>query len=332
MPMAPLNSLQQHFFALAFLAAFSLIHLGCAQESDAPPTMSAIQEIAALEAAEREKSKMPPSHKAKLLEPIGEIPNKENADTPKADLPADVPPSGTYEVEFDTDVGKFIVTVKREWAPRGAHRFYRLVQDGYYDGAGFFRVIKGFMVQWGLAADPAATAKWDVNIQDDPVVQSNQRGYITFAKTGAPNSRSTQVFINYGDNARLDSQGFAPFGIVRSGMENVEKISDAHGEQPSQGDIRQYGNSYLKSRFEEITYIKTAKLLIDDLGPPPGDMPEPGEEDEFEAKKAAEAAAAERKDAADESPSADTPEEGKPGEKEAGTKDAEAGEQPAAKD
>lgn len=237
---------------------------GCSQDSETPPTMTAIEEIAAIEAAEREKEKLPDSYKADKLNPVDmEALNRKKEAAAK--LPPDIPATGTYEVEFDTDVGKFVVTVNREWAPRGADRFYKLVKDSFYDKAGFFRVVPDFMVQWGLAADPADTKKWDVNIQDDPVLKSNQRGYITFAKTGMPNSRSTQVFINYKDNSFLDGQGFSPFGRVRSGMDVVDKISAAHGESPDQGQLREYGNEYLSNKFTQITYIRSAKFLLDDL-------------------------------------------------------------------
>ncbi|MEZ6126354.1 MAG: peptidylprolyl isomerase [Planctomycetaceae bacterium] len=182
-----------------------------------------------------------------------------------ASAPVDVPSAGEFVVDFETTVGNFTVKVNREWAPRGAHRFYELVKDGFYNNCGFFRVVPGFMVQWGIAADPAATAKWDVNILDDPVLKSNTRGFMTFAKTGAPDSRSSQVFINFGNNAFLDSQGFAPFGEVTSGMEVVDKISSAHGEEPDQGAITAQGNTYLKANFPQLDYIKSAKLKVDDL-------------------------------------------------------------------
>ena len=183
----------------------------------------------------------------------------------------DVPAEGTFVVEFDLDAGTFEIEVHREWAPIGADRFYRMVKDKYFDGAGFFRVVPGFMVQFGLAADPAMTRKWSGNLQDDPVKQSNTKGYVTFAKTGAPNSRSSQIFINYGNNQRLDPQGFAPFGKVISGMDVVEEISSAHGEQPDQNALRARGNAYLKEVFPRLDYISTARIVKDDLASDSGE-------------------------------------------------------------
>lgn len=181
----------------------------------------------------------------------------------KAKEPGDILLEGVYTVEFETTAGPFTIEVHRDWAPIGAERFYQLVDDGFYNEAGFFRVVKGFMVQFGMAADPRMTYKWDRNIQDDPVTQSNKRGYVTFAKTAEPNSRSTQVFINFGDNSRLDGQQFAPFGIVTKGMANVNGISSAHGEDPDQSQLKMRGNVYLKSKFPKLDYIKSATIVKD---------------------------------------------------------------------
>ena len=139
----------------------------------------------------------------------------------------------TFRANFDTSVGPFVMEVTRAWAPNGADRFYNLVKYGYFDGARFFRVIPNFMVQFGIHGDPKLNAVWsEANIPDDPVTQSNKRGFVTFAKRARPNSRSTQLFINFKDNAGLDGQGFAPFGQVVSGMEVVDKINAEHGETP----------------------------------------------------------------------------------------------------
>jgi peptidyl-prolyl cis-trans isomerase A (cyclophilin A) len=172
----------------------------------------------------------------------------------------------TFTVNFDTSVGTFIVEVQREWAPRGADRFYNLVKNGFYDGARFFRVISGFMAQFGINGDPAISAVWRAaTIPDDPVKQSNGRGYITFATAG-PNSRTTQVFINFGDNARLDQSGFAPFGRVTSGMNVVDKINSEYGEGspngrgPEQGRVQAEGNAYLIKNFPKLDYIKKATI------------------------------------------------------------------------
>jgi len=166
----------------------------------------------------------------------------------------------TYRVTLDTSRGSVVIEVTRADAPIGADRFYNLVKAKYFDGVRFFRVIPGFMAQFGLAADPAVSKTWNVPIQDDPVKASNVRGALTFAATGAPNSRSTQLFINFGNNSRLDSMRFAPFGKVVSGMEFVDQIYSGYGEQPDQGRITAEGNAYLQKEFPRLDYIKTARI------------------------------------------------------------------------
>jgi peptidyl-prolyl cis-trans isomerase A (cyclophilin A) len=172
----------------------------------------------------------------------------------------------TYKVRFDTSKGGFVVEVHRDWAPNGADRFYNLAKNGFYDNARFFRVISGFMVQFGINGDPQVSAKWrQANIQDDPVRESNHAGYITFATAG-PNTRTTQVFINYADNRALDGQGFAPFGQVTSGMSVVKALYSGYGEGapqgngPAQGRIQSEGNKYLISAFPKLDYIKKATV------------------------------------------------------------------------
>ena len=166
----------------------------------------------------------------------------------------------TYNVNFATTAGTFVVQVTRAWAPKGADRFYNLVKHGYFNDSRFFRVIPGFMVQFGINGDPKIQEPWrEAVITDDPVTQSNKRGFITFATRG-PNSRTTQVFINYGDNGRLDAQGFAPFGQVTSGMEIVEKINAEYGERPDQGRIQFEGNAYLAKEFPRLTVMKSVTL------------------------------------------------------------------------
>ena len=165
-----------------------------------------------------------------------------------------------YRVNMDTSRGPVVIEVTREDAPVGADRFYNLVKAKYFDGARFFRVIPGFMAQFGLASDPAVTKAWDMPIQDDPVIASNVRGALTFAATSAPNSRSTQLFINFGDNSRLDASRFAPFGMVVSGMENVDQIYSGDRENPDQGRIEAEGNAYLEKEFPHLDYIKTARI------------------------------------------------------------------------
>jgi|SRR6185312_1322180 len=167
----------------------------------------------------------------------------------------------TFKVKFDTTKGSFTVEVTRSLAPNGADRFYNLVKAGYFKDIGFFRVVPGFMVQFGIDGDPKISAAWrEANIQDDPVKGSNTRGTITFATAG-PNTRTTQLFINYGNNTFLDGQGFAPFGKVTEGMDVVDKINSEYRENPNQGAIQMQGNEYLKKSFPNLDYIKSATLL-----------------------------------------------------------------------
>jgi peptidyl-prolyl cis-trans isomerase A (cyclophilin A) len=172
-----------------------------------------------------------------------------------------------FNVRFATDKGDFVIAVTRDWAPNGADRFYNLAKIGYFDDAAFFRNIEGFMVQFGINGDPAVNDKWHrSNIKDDAVKESNKRGYVTFAQSSNRNSRSTQVFINFGDNGRLDGQRFAPFGRVVEGMDIVESLYNGYGEGapngrgPDQGRIQQEGNAYLKRSFPKLDYIKSATI------------------------------------------------------------------------
>jgi peptidyl-prolyl cis-trans isomerase A (cyclophilin A) len=176
------------------------------------------------------------------------------------------PAPATYKAKFDTSKGPFVIEVHRDWAPNGADRFYNLVKNGFFDNARFFRVISGFMVQFGISGDPKISAHWhDANIPDDPVRQSNTRGMITFATAG-PNTRTTQVFINFADNRALDRQGFAPFGQVVSGMSVVDSLFADYGEGapsghgPEQGRVQREGNAYLTKDFAQLDYIKKATI------------------------------------------------------------------------
>jgi peptidyl-prolyl cis-trans isomerase A (cyclophilin A) len=177
-------------------------------------------------------------------------------------LKAVAPP--VYKAAFDTSAGSFVIEVHRDWAPKGADRFYNLVKNGFFDNCRFFRVVKGFMVQFGINGDPAIQKHWaDANIPDDPVTQKNLRGYVTFAKTSAPNSRSTQVFINFTDrNTFLDSQGFAPFGQVTSGMDIVDKLYSEYGDTPSnqQPRIQAEGNKFLNTAYPKLDYVTKARI------------------------------------------------------------------------
>ena len=181
------------------------------------------------------------------------------------------PAPDTYKVKFETNEGNFIIQVHRDWSPNGADRLYHLVNYKFYDGVAFFRVIKGFMAQFGYHGDPEVSNIWSSKtFPDDPVKQSNLRGYITFAKSGMPNSRSTNLYINYIDNTNLDGMGFAPIGKVIEGMEVVDDLYGGYGEGaprgrgPDQGEIKNGGNTYLKKYFPELDYIKKARVISTD--------------------------------------------------------------------
>jgi peptidyl-prolyl cis-trans isomerase A (cyclophilin A) len=172
----------------------------------------------------------------------------------------------TYKARFDTSKGVFVIDVNREWAPVGADRFYNLVKNGFYDENRFFRVISGFMVQFGINGNPQVSTPWrNAQIKDDPVKQGNKRGFITFATSG-PNSRTTQVFINFGDNARLDGMGFAAFGQVSTGMNVVDQLYADYGEGapsgrgPNQGRMQSEGNAYLTKDFPNLDFVRKATI------------------------------------------------------------------------
>lgn len=167
-----------------------------------------------------------------------------------------------FNAKFETSAGVFVIEVHRDWSPYGADRFYNLVKSGFYNNARFYRVIPNFMAQFGFHADPAAGKRWLTStIPDDTVKQGNTRGFVTFAKTGYPNSRTTQVFINYKDNSFLNRDGFSPFGKVVSGMDIVDKLYGVYGEKSNQQDrIKAEGNAYLTKNFPKLDYIKKATI------------------------------------------------------------------------
>jgi peptidyl-prolyl cis-trans isomerase A (cyclophilin A) len=172
----------------------------------------------------------------------------------------------SYKARFDTSKGVFVIEVQRDWAPNGADRFYNLVKNGYFDDARFFRVVSGFMVQFGINGDPRISTSWRAaTIKDDPVKQSNKRGFITFATSG-PDSRTTQVFINFADNSGLDRQGFSPFGQVISGMNIADAFFSDYGDGPpsgrgpDQGRFQREGNNYLMKDFPKLDYVKKATI------------------------------------------------------------------------
>lgn len=210
---------------------------------------------------------------AKNAAPKPQASPAQNAATAPSNNPLSNPALATlrapnvYHVLFTTTRGNFTLEIHRSWAPSGADRFYNLVKIGFYNGDAFFRVVKGFMVQFGINGDPKVNAKWfDAKISDDlSTNHSNLTGTISFATAG-PNTRTTQVFINYADNVNLDSMGFTPFGKVSEAMNIVNSLFNGYGDGPPSGpgpdqsQVQQQGNAYLKADFPHLDYIKTAEI------------------------------------------------------------------------
>jgi peptidyl-prolyl cis-trans isomerase A (cyclophilin A) len=168
-----------------------------------------------------------------------------------------------YRARFDTSQGVFVIAVEREWAPLAADRFYNLVKNGFYNDSRFFRVLSGFMAQWGLHADPSVQSAWrTANLKDEPVKKSNTKGFVSFTRESSPNSSYTMVFINYKDNSYLDADGFAPFGEVVSGMDVAERLYSGYGRQnvPNQQRILRDGNAYLLAEYPLLDYVKSATI------------------------------------------------------------------------
>jgi cyclophilin family peptidyl-prolyl cis-trans isomerase len=198
----------------------------------------------------------------------------------------------TYQVKFDTTRGEFTLTITRAWAPLAADRFYNLVKHHYFDNSRFFRVSPGFVVQFGLSGVPAVNAAWEkATIKDEPVTQKNLRGTITFAKTAAPNSRGTQLFINLKDNTFLDSQGFAPFGVVDGkGINIVEMMYDQYGDAAGVNDqenITKGGEKYIAAHYPRLDTIKSATLVGAAAAPAAKPTPKPAASAKPAAKPAA---------------------------------------------
>lgn len=193
---------------------------------------------------------------------------------------------GDFTAKFECSNGDFVIEVDSVLAPIGALRFKEAIKAGVYDGARFFRVVPGFVAQFGIPGDPEMSAVWSQKkIKDDPVVASNTRGTISFATSG-PNSRTTQVFINFGDNANLDAMGFAPFGRVTEGMDVVDSIYSKDGQNPDQGAIQRKGNEYLESAYPNLDYIKKVTIIeehIPGAEDTPDVVPEPVEDADEEA-------------------------------------------------
>lgn len=235
--------------ALSCLAVAMLVSLSCGAQAPADSAVNPQQAAPAVAATVPE----PPAAETPLLHP-------ERATETAPDV---------YRVRVETSEGPIVIRVERAWAPHGADRFYNLVKLGYYDDTRFFRVIDGFMAQVGFHGDPEVTAAWRAaTIPDDPPLQANTRGTVTFAKTAAPDSRTTQFFINTADNTHLAQYGaFAPFGVVEQGMEVVDALYAGYGEGapqgsgPSQMVIAQRGNRYLDEQFPELDRIVTARIV-----------------------------------------------------------------------
>lgn len=213
--------------------------------------------------------------------PIGPAPapsTKARGPFPQSNHPAMTKPQlaqgkapASFRVRFETTAGDFTVQCRRDWAPHGADRFYSLVAIRYFDDVSFFRAVKGFVVQFGLHGDPAVNQAWkDENIDPDRVRESNLAGTLTFAQAGRPaapsmtaDSRSTQLFVNLGDNQRLDSMGFAPICRVTTGLDAVKRIHTGYGEKAGrdQTAITKKGNAYLRQTYPDLDYIETARIV-----------------------------------------------------------------------
>jgi peptidyl-prolyl cis-trans isomerase A (cyclophilin A) len=168
-----------------------------------------------------------------------------------------------FRARFTTTKGPFVVTVHRKWAPRGADRFYNLVRAGFYDRQRLFRVVPGFVVQWGISGTPKISKAWqNATIRDDPVRQTNARGTIVFADAG-PNTRTTQVFVNLAGNPQLDADGFAPFGAVTSGFSTLQHLYHGYDDRPTgdQAQISQQGEAFFRKHFPKLDRILRARIL-----------------------------------------------------------------------
>lgn len=256
------------------LLCLLLLGLSCArQEAPPPETATTESPVGESEApidsteAESETSSMRPAPTGQPAEPEKPVAEAKQV-TPQPTRPAQPEPAkapprdpNVFVVRFETTKGNVDLECHRDWAPLGADRFRELVEAGFYDGARFFRVVPGFVVQFGIAANPLITQKWEKSeFPDDPVLQSNKRGTLSFATAG-PNTRTTQVFINLNDNERLDGMGFAPFARVLRGMDAVDSIDSRYGEQPRQPSIEDEGEAYLQANFPNLDKITRAFVL-----------------------------------------------------------------------
>lgn len=256
-------TMRMRFLTTTALAA-TLLWTGCSKspevekKAEAPPAAEPPKPVEPAKVPEAPKKEEAKATEKKVPE------MKKEAAKPKGDLtnPASLNEKAPEQflAKFETSKGPFVVRVERAWAPLGADRFYNLVKNGFFDENRFFRIVPNFIVQFGISGDPKVAAVWEAaRIADDPVMRSNTAGYLTFATAG-PNTRTTQLFINFGQNSSLDSQGFAPFGRVTEGMDVVTKLFAGYGERPDQGMIQRSGNAYLKSQFPNLDYIKKATI------------------------------------------------------------------------
>jgi peptidyl-prolyl cis-trans isomerase A (cyclophilin A) len=247
--------------SLTLTAAACALLIGCSSSNESKKA----EEKQAPPAAAPETQKAAEAPAAAPTPPLPELKKPEPAKAAPAALPDRAP--DVYKVKMDTSKGTVTMECHKAWSPKGADHFYDLVKLHFYDDARFFRVIRSprpFMAQFGIAATPATDSVWvNANILDDPKVgQHNTRGMVTYAKSGAPNSRSTQLFINYADNSQLDSQGFTPLCMVTSGMDVVDEFYSGYGESPVQDMIHSRGNEYLNSQFPRLDYIKKATIVL----------------------------------------------------------------------
>ncbi len=239
--------------------------MALAQTKSAAPAKTAAPAAARTAAPIGAKAAAPTA--AKKVAPAAATPDLLKPNTLRARSPE------MYKVKFTTTKGDVLIQVTRAWAPLGADRFFNLVRNGFYTDAAFFRVLPRFVAQFGIAARPAVAEVWEnAKIFDDKVLQSNKRGTLTFATAGE-NTRTTQIFINYSDNAGLDTQGFTPFGTVIEGMQLVDQFFSGYGESPDQGRIRQQGKAYLDRNFPNLDRILKAEIVREDPAPaaPAGD-------------------------------------------------------------
>lgn len=244
----------------------AMLVTGCGTESDVPAEQPPRPEVSR---TADQATAMPDSTPEQVT--ASDVASRQNNDVDPAPKPkgsALTNPSlatetspDTFTVRFETTKGPFEILVERDSAPRGADRFYNLVRSDFFSDIGFFRLVEGFVVQFGIHGDPQISALWQAaRIEDDPVQNSNTRGTLTFATSGK-HSRTTQLFINYGDNSRLDGMGFSPIGKVISGMSVVDDIYAGYGEKPDQGKIQHSGNAYLKEAFPNLDYITSATIV-----------------------------------------------------------------------